>query len=327
MRNKKALAQRVKIFDLKSFEDRAADARQFTDAGGVILARNLEHISPEIFTQEYPGMMFLTRGIEVNNEGGYADAIKKIKLQIEGDFVGSGTKTNGTGKISLSGQDDVITTFTIEASSDWSEVELKKAEMQGVNLPSRFMDAHFERYNQALDNLGYQGRYNSAGALITAGLLTYTGFDTANAAQTAAVATGQELYDEIAGLINRQWSNVFNSETYKADTVDMPIGVYNIAMSSILNSAGSEMSVLKALQVNFPTVSFGASFQCGDAGNAASVTVAYTTNRRALQFRVPVPLQLSSVDQRGFKYYVESFASLAGLDIVEDGAAAYLKGL
>lgn len=326
MDKKKVLAQRVKIFDLKSFEDRAADARQFTDAGGVILARNLEHISPEIFTQEYPGMMFLTRGIEVNNEGGYSDAIKKIKLQIEGDFNGSGNKTNGTGKITLSGQDDVITTFTVEANSDWSEVELKKAEMQGVNLPSRFMDAHFERYNQMLDNLGYQGRYNSAGTLITAGLLTYTGFDTDNAAGAASGLTGQELYNEIADLINRQWTNVFNSETYKADTVDMPIGVYNRAMTLILNSAGSEMSVLKALQVNFPTINFGATFQCGTAG-AGSVTVAYTTNRRALQFRVPVPLQLSSVDQRGFKYYIESFASLAGLDIVEDGAAAYLKGL
>lgn len=326
MNKKHVLAQRVKTFNLQSFEDRAAEARQFTDAGGVILARNLEHISPEIFTQEYPGMMFLTRGIEVNNEGGYADAVKKIKLQIDGDFASSGNKTNGTGKITLSGQDDVITTFTIEGNSDWSEVELKKAEIGNVNLPSRFMDAHFERYNQTLDNLGYKGRYNSAGALITPGLLTYTGFDSDNAAAAASTLTGVELYQEIADLINRQWANVFNSETYKASNVDMPIGVYNQAMTQILNSAGSEMSVLKALQVNFPTVNFGATFQAGDAG-AGSVTVAYTTNRRALQFRVPVPLQLSSVDQRGFKYYIESFASLAGLDVIEDGAAAYLKGL
>ncbi len=326
MNKKHVLAQRVKTFNLQSFEDRAAEAKQFTDAGGVILARNLEHISPEIFTQEYPGMMFLTRGIEVNNEGGYADAVKKIKLQIDGDFASSGNKTNGTGKITLSGQDDVITTFTIEGNSDWSEVELKKAEMGNVNLPSRFMDAHFERYNQTLDNLGYKGRYNSAGALITPGLLTYTGFDSDNAAAAASTLTGVELYQEIADLINRQWANVFNSETYKATNVDMPIGVYNQAMTQILNSAGSEMSVLKALQVNFPTINFGATFQAGDAG-AGSVTVAYTTNRRALQFRVPVPLQLSSVDQRGFKYYIESFASLAGLDVIEDGAAAYLKGL
>lgn len=326
MNKKHVLAQRVKTFNLQSFEDRAAEAKQFTDAGGVILARNLEHISPEIFTQEYPGMMFLTRGIEVNNEGGYADAVKKIKLQIDGDFQSSGTKTNGTGKITLSGQDDVITTFTVEANSDWSEVELKKAEAGNVNLPSRFMDAHFERYNQMLDNLGYQGRRNSAGTLITPGLLTYTGFSTDNAAGPASGMTGVELYQEIADLINRQWTNVFNSETYKATVVDMPIGVYNQAMTLILNSAGSEMSVLKALQVNFPTINFGATFQAGDAG-AGSTTVAYTTNRRALQFRVPVPLQLSSVDQRGFKYYIESFASLAGLDVIEDGAAAYLKGL
>lgn len=322
---KKVLAERVKVFNVQSFADRAVDARSFADAGGVILARNLEHISAEIFTQEYPGLMFLTRGITVNNEGGYADAVKKLKLQISGAFKDSGTNTNGTGKITLTGQDDVITTFTKEANSDWSEVELKKAEMQGVNLPSRFLEAHFEVYNRELDELGYLGRANSAGVVVTPGLLNYTGFDSDNAAAAASTLTGVELYAEIAGLINRQRTNVFNSETYSATNVDMPIGVYNTASTLILNSAGSEMSVLKALQANFPGINFGMSFRNGTAGTANSVTVAYTTNRRAMQFRVPVPLQLSSIDQRGHKYYVESYASLAGLDIIEDGAAAYLK--
>lgn len=328
MANRKLiLAERVKTFDVQSFADRAADAKQFKDAGGVILARNLEHVSAEIFTQDYPGLMFLNRGITVNNEGGYADAIKKLKLQVSGAFKDSGTNTNGTGKITLSGQDDVITTFTKEANSDWSEIELKKAEMQGINLPSRFLEAHFEVYNRELDGLGYLGRSNSAGTLVTPGLLNYTGFDSVNAGGFASTLTGVELYDALAGLITRQWNNVFSSESYKADTVDMPIGVYNQASTQITNSAGSEMSVLKALQANFPTVTFGATFQAGTAGTAGSVTVAYTTNRRALQFRVPVPLQLSSVHQRGHKYYMESYASLAGLDIIEDGAAAYLKGL
>jgi len=62
----------------------------------------------------------------------------------------------------------------------------------------------------------------------------------------------------------------------------------------------------------------------GDASGAAgaSVTVAFSSNRRALQFRLPVPLNVSSVDQRGFKYYVESYFGVAGLDVIEDDAAS-----
>jgi hypothetical protein len=86
--------------------------------------------------------------------------------------------------------------------------------------------------------------------------------------------------------------------------------------------------VLRALQDNFPSITFGMTNQA-EAGNAAvtSVTVAFSRNRRAMQFRLPVPLEISSIDQRGFKYYMESYFSIAGLDVIEDGAAATLTGL
>ena len=318
-----------KLYDVKSFEDKAAYAKKnFTDAGGIILARNLEHLSTEIFTQEYPDLTFLMQGITVNNEGGYADSIKKLKLQINGDFRESGTNTNTTGKITLQGEDDSIPVFSIDAESDWSEVELKKAELQNVNLPSRFLEAHNEVYNRKIDYIGYIGQRRTNGTLKTQGLLTYSGWDTDTSAGLASALTGQELYDEIAGLINRQWTNVFNVTSFKADHVTMPYTVYNIATSKFLNTNGTDMSVLRALQMNFPTVTFGTTDKA-EAGQAAvtSVTVAFSKNRRGMQFRIPVPLNVSSIDQRGFKYYVESYASIAGLDVIEDGAAATLTGL
>lgn len=318
-----------KLFNVQSFEDKAAYAkRNFTDAGGIILARNLEHLSTEIFTQEYPELTFLLQGIAVNNEGGYADTIKKLKLAPAGGFREMGTNTNTTGKITLEGEDDNIPVFSKDAESDWSELELKKAELQNVNLPSRFMEAHVELYNRDIDSIGYVGQVRSNGTFKTRGLLNYTGWDTDTAAVTAAAATGQELYDELAGLINRQWANVFNVEAYKADKMTMPWSVYNIATSKILNTAAGSSSVLRALQDNFPTISFGTTYKA-EAGQAAvaSVTVAFSSNRRAMQFRLPVPLEISSIDQRGFKYYMESYFSIAGLDVIEDGAAATLTGL
>ena len=320
--------KRVKsLYGVQSFDAAANYAKKnFKDAGGIILARNLEHVSAEIFTQEFAGLTFLQQGIEINNEGGYATSIRKLKLRTEGGFRESGSNTNTTGKITLSGEDDSIPVFTMEGESDWSEIELKQAELENINLPSRFFEGHTELYNRKIDDLGFLGQVRTDGSQKTTGLLNYAGFASDSAATTAALATGQDLYDEIADIIIAQWAGVLNVDTYKADRVVMPASVYNICSTKILNSAGSEMSVLKALQSNFSTVTFGLTTKAESVGGD-SVTVAFSSNRRALQFRLPVPLNVSSVDQRGFKYYVESYFGVAGLDVIEDDAAVILTGL
>jgi len=320
--------KRVKsLYGVQSFDAAANYAKKnFRDAGGIILARNLEHVSAEIFTQEFAGLTFLQQGIEVNNEGGYATSIRKLKLRTEGGFRESGSNTNTTGKITLSGEDDSIPVFTMEGESDWSEIELKQAELENINLPSRFFEGHAELYNRKIDDLGFLGQVRTDGSQKTTGLLNYAGFTSGASVTTAVLSTGQELYDEIAELITAQWTGVLNVDSYKADRVTMPASVYNICSTKILNSAGSEMSVLRALQSNFPTVTFGLTTKAEDVGGN-SVTVAFSSNRRALQFRLPVPLNVSSVDQRGFKYYVESYFGVAGLDVIEDDAAQILTGL
>ncbi|AUG84872.1 hypothetical protein Athena1_0043 [Vibrio phage Athena1] len=314
------------VYDLKSFSDKAAFAKKtFKDEGGIILARNLEHVSSEIFTQEFAGLTFLQGGIVVNNEGGYATSVTKLKLKAEGGFRESGTNTNTTGKITLSGESDSIPVFTLEGESDWSEIELKQAELQNVNLPSRYFEAHAELYNRKIDELGYLGQTRTDGTQKTLGLLNY-GFVASAAGDTAANLSGDNLYQAIADLITDQWAGVFNVETYKADRVVMPDTVYNICAKKILNSNGSEMSVLRALQTNFPTVTFGLTTKARDVGGT-SRTTAYSSNRRAMQMRIPTPLNVSSVDQRGFKYYVESYFGVAGLDVIEDTAGRHLTGL
>ncbi|AUR91021.1 major capsid protein [Vibrio phage 1.154.O._10N.222.52.B12] len=314
------------IYDTKSFADKADFAKKtFKDAGGIILARNLEHVSSEIFTQEFAGLTFLQGGITVNNEGGYANSITKLKLKAEGGFRESGSNTQTTGKITLSGESDNIPVFTLEGESDWSEVELKQAELENINLPSRYFEAHAELYNRKIDELGYLGQTRTDGTQKTLGLLNY-GFVASGAGDTAANLSGDNLYQAIADLITDQWAGVFNVETYKADRVVMPDTVYNICAKKILNSNGSEMSVLRALMTNFPTVTFGLTTKARDV-DGSSRTTAYSSNRRAMQMRIPTPLNVSSVDQRGFKYYVESYFGVAGLDVIEDTAGRHLTGL
>lgn len=315
------------LYRVDSFEDAAATAKKsFKDAGGIILARNLEHVSSEIFTQEFAGLTFLQSGIAVNNEGGYASSIRKLKLATQGGFRESGANTQGTGKITISGEDDSIPTFSMEAESEWSEIELKQAELENVNLPSRYFEGHAELYNRKIDDLGYLGQVRTDGSQKTTGLLNQSSFVSTAATDTAQNLTGTALYAEIADLITAQWADVLNVETYKADRVVMPDDVYNQCMTKILDSAGSEMSVMRALKANFPTVTFGLTTKANDVGGN-SVTVAHSSNRRAMQFRLPVPLNISSVHQRGHKYFVESYCSVAGLDVIESSAGRYLTGL
>lgn len=315
------------LYNLASFDKAAAYAKtNFKDEGGIILARNLEHVSAEIFTQEYAGLTFMSSGIVVNNEGAYATSIRKLKLGISGGFRDSGTNTNTTGKITLTGEDDDMKVFTAEAESDWSEIELKQAELEGVNLAGRYFDAHNEIYNRDLDELGYLGKLRSDGSVRVAGLLNYSGFATDAASGKAETLSGDDLYNEIATAITTQWSNNFNVEAYMASRFVMSPRAYNATAQKILNSNGSSKAVLAALKENFPTVEFLMTSKAEGVG-AASVGVAYSTNRKAMQFRLPNPLQVSAVHQRGFKYYVESFYGVAGLDIIEDGAAYILTGL
>ena len=314
------------LYDIKSFEDKAKFAKtNFKDAGGIILARNLEHVSTEIFTQEFAGLTFLNQGVTVNNEGGYATSIKKLKLQVEGQFRESGTNTNTSGKITLSGEDDSIPVFTLEGESDWSEIELKQAELENINLPGRYLEGHSELYNRKIDELGYIGQVRTDGSQKTTGLLNH-GFVASAAGSTAGSLTGDQLYQAIADLITDQWAGVFNVETYMADRVVMPDTVYNICTKKILNSAGSEKSVMAALMANFPTVTFGLTTKARSV-SGDSRTTAFSSNRRAMQMRIPVPLNVSSVDQRGFKYYVESYFGVAGLDVIENSSGRHLTGL
>lgn len=315
------------VYGVKSFEDAAATAASYTDAGGVILARNLEHVSTEIFTQEFPELTLLSQGgVEVNNEGSGATSVLKVKMAINGDFAEIGDNTDGTGKVSLSGEDDSIPVWAKQASSEWSEMELLRADRQGINLPNRFLAAHSELYNRQIDSIGYVGQLKSDGSSRAEGLLNFSGFTSTAASGTAASLTGDQLYQEIADFITDQWNSVLNVETYKADRVVLPTGAYNAMTKKVFNSAGSAMTVRAALEANFPEVTFITTAKANDVGGN-TVAVAYSSNRRAMQLRIPDPLMVSNVWNLGSKYGVESFFGIAGLDVIENAAGRILTGL
>jgi len=193
------------VVDLSSFKDAISALKvQFKDdASGTILARHLEAVDPTIFKQQYAGLTFLQNGININNNGGWAEFITKIKRSIKGDFANGDDQVNGIGKISIGAERDTIPVFPKEAFSEWTDDEIQQADLEGRNLVSEYMEAHNEVYNRNIDAIGYVGQLNDDGSSKTEGLLNFSGF-TSSAGTTVGTGTAEDDYNQIKNLIRSE---------------------------------------------------------------------------------------------------------------------------
>ena len=301
------------VFDMKA-EDLEGNAL-FDSAGGMVLGRNLVAVDPDVLTLETPDNTFLSTGITINNQGGYANKVEKLRKRSQGQMTSARDGSTGKGKISLAMNNAEIFVDELGAESEWTDSQIKQAELQGINLVSEMITAQNEVYLKTIDMIGYSGGFGNEG------LLNYSGFETMAASDTAENLSGQELYQEIADLLTTQRAAVNNIPSYSANVVVMPIDVLNKCASTFLNTAGSLVSVLKALEANFPDVTFMSTFR-------ATTTVAFNNTKQSMQFRIPVPLEIGEIIKQGsFKYMNEIMARVAGLDVNEDKAGYYLTGL
>jgi len=312
------------LYDLqafKKFKDSAKKPSFKDSAGGVVLARNLTAVDPKIFELKYPALAFVNSGIQVDNTGGYARMIQSLRVIGEGDFADTRDASTNTGKISLRAENNYLEVYEKEAFSEWTDDEIKEAEMQNINLVENYLKTHNKKYLQKVDEIGLLGHNNQLG------LLNYSGFDVVPASDTIDNLDAEGMYNEISNLIIGQRQEVNNIPEYSCNVVMMPIKVMNKLQGTILNSAGGSKSVLKALQDNYPDVKFIASFRCENV-NGTSVTVAYSTNREAMVMRIPVRLTIGEIVKvTSFKFRIDSKFRIAGLDVLEEASARKLIGL
>ena len=212
------------IYNLDAFQDflDSGEVSGFKDSfAGVVLARNLTAVDPKIFEKKYPELTFVNSGITVDNTGGYVSQIQSLRLIDEGEFAVNGDKDGNKGKISLHGEDNFLAVKNLEAQSEWTETDVKTAELQNVNLPSRFVETHNKVYLRTIDRIGLIGHED------TTGLLNSSDFTSGAAGGTIETRTPQEMYDEISDLITDQRDAVNNTAEYMANKVIMPVRVYN----------------------------------------------------------------------------------------------------
>lgn len=312
------------LYNLDSFQSFLDSGRKpgFADAyAGTVLARNLTAISPRIMEKKFPELSFVNSGITADNSGGYARRIQSLRLQALGGFTSSTDTDNNKGKISLAGEDNYLKVLVREAMSKWSDDEIKEAELQNINLPSRYIETHNQIYMREIDTVGFVGVDGKEG------LLNNSAFTSGAAAGAISTLSAAEMYAEISDLIEAQKNAVNNTPEYSADRVVMPVDVLNKLQSTILNSAASSASVLKALQDNYPGITFTATHRAASVGGS-SRTVAFSTNNESMIMRIPVPLTIGEIVKiSSFDFQVDSKYRVAGLDVLEATAGYILTGL
>ena len=312
------------LYDLASFEAfcDSASQRGFTDAyAGTVLARNLTAIDPRVFEKKYPELALMNSGIEADNSGGYARRIQSLRLQDLGGFTTSGDASDNKGKISLAGEDSFLRVVERESHSKWTDSEIREAELQGINLPQRYVQAHNRIYMREVDQIGLVGGIGNEG------LLNYSGFAADSAGGAIGTLTAQEKFDTFADGITTQRNAVNNTPEYSVNRVVTSVEVLNDLAATILDTAAGSMSVLSALRANFPDVTFMSSFRAGNDGGT-SATVFYSNNTEVMKMRIPQPLTIGEIIKLGsFDFQVDSKYRIAGLDVLEDTGGFILTGL
>lgn len=323
------------LYNFTSFKNaQTALETNFKDnEAGTILARNLEVVDPTIFKQEYSGLTFLQSGIQINNIGGWSEFVTKIKRKIVGDFTDGDDTTNGTGKISVAAEKDTIPVFPKEAFSAWADDEVKQAQLENRNLVSELIEGHNEVYNRNIDEIGYVGQFFRDGTSKTEGLLNFSGFTSTAAASNVEALTAEAAYNAIKDLIVRRRTAAKGNAVLMPTNVVFPTRVWEYINGTIINTAGTSLSILETLESKYPNITFGATDKAESTGNggqflANSATVCYSNNNRALVMRIPMTLEIGEIIKpSSFKFRVDTRYRIAGLDVIENDAGEILTGL
>ena len=310
------------LINVNSFKDHLKATANFKDSAGTVLSRNLTQVDPKVFQKRYPQNVFLNSGLEIDNSGGYANQIQKIRLSARGSFRDSTDRGTGKGLITLGGEEDTIGVVQREASIEYTDTEIEQAKLGNYNLVERLFGGQNEIYNQEIDEILAVGNSKNKG------LLNYAGFTSDAGGTTITTATtGVDDYAQFAELITDQWSGVNNTLEYMGTKCVMPTRVYNIiSIKTYLPNAGTK-TVLQALKEAFPSVEFMHSFRNEDV-DGDTATIIYSTNREAMLNRIPMQLTIGkTVPMGSFGYKADSKYRIAGLDVAENSAARILVGL
>ena len=89
------------LIDENSLASHLEVAKTFKDSQGILLAQHLTKVDPKVFQKLYPDNVFLNSGLSIDNTGGLADTIKKVRVSAKGSFTDVSNRGGNKGLISL----------------------------------------------------------------------------------------------------------------------------------------------------------------------------------------------------------------------------------
>ena len=298
------------LYDYDAVIDASNKIAQVIDGqNGAFARENLVALSRKIHQFIPNGVTFNQLGISIDNTGGYANAIKSLRLSYDGDFEKSGTSTTTNGKITVGGDTSLIPVDGYEAESDYSVTELNQARMENRNLQSELFKAHQDKYLRKLDTLVYDR------------LINYGKFTKEDSPQTWATMTDEELSNTLRNFVIKQRNAV--SMGYESNVLVMPKGLKLRCEASDYKALG-ELTIAEKLAKTLGVKLVGTTKLKGAGTGETDLIIAIANNDNSMVIRVPKRLGLSPIDRRGNKFYFEGSFRVAGLDILEDGAGYIL---
>lgn len=319
---KRKLSNLYNLPMLGAFKD-SYKKRGFKDTpGGIVLANNLIHLDPEIFSAIYPENTFLNSGVVIDNTGGFNKMIRSKAVNALGEMTTSLDRTSNKGKISLNSEKSDLLVSPLESFCEWSESEIQEAKLENIDLVGEYMKATDQVYKQTIDKIGYIGVSNIAASK---GLLNYSFNATDSASGTALVSTPKVLYEDLSGLIRAQWAAVANTPEYMADRLVMPVTAFNALFR--IYDVTSGKSVMQMLNEHFPTIQISSTIHAASV-SGVTVTVAWSTNSQSMKMRIPVEMQVGEIVKNGsFQFTFDTLARIAGLDVFNAKSARRMTGL
>jgi len=303
----------VALYDYNSLLYASEQVSKVLDGqNGAFVRENLIQLSRKIHQFIPNGITFNQLGIMVDNTGGYANAIKSLRLSYNGDFKKAGTSSNTNGKISVGGDTDLIPVDAYEAESDYSVTELNQARLENRNLQSELFKAHQDKYLRKLDELIYNK------------LTTYAGFTKEDSTKEWEDMTDEELSDTLRNLVIKQRNAV--SIGYEADVLVVPKALKLRCESSDYKALG-DLTISEKLAKTLGVRLVGTDKLKGAGKGGKDLAIAISSNEESMIIRIPKRLGISPVSRFGNKFYFEGSFRVAGLDILEDGAGYILDSL
>lgn len=307
------------LYDLRSVAQHKNEVKSFKDSSGVILGRHLTAVDPELFRTVYDETTFLNGDFVFNNFGGYSNKIKKIKMNATGGFVNSTDNSSDTGIISLSGEDDEISVVERKSKIFYSDTQIEQAKMNNFNIVEQLLRYADELYKRDIDKAiatGLEDGKQKFKGLLNSDILP---LDVATTTSKFSSLTGREMYQFVSDFISKQRSDVNNVSAFMPNVAYMPIAMYNALVGATFEANSGTKTVLGALEENFAGIKFFYSDHCGNVGGK-SIFGVFSTNRQAIQIRIPVPLYFAPTFEKEFSYTTAMKARIAGADIINDKA-------